>query len=342
MSLKASTLLESPDIYPLKFDGPNLVFVRMSRESYQNSIFTLPNRIIRDGADAWTIPFTEIMNMVEQSGKSTPSPNVIFQIAHCGSTLLSRALDHPGSSLVIREPFMLRQFSATLLPKNEVENNARKRALRTIMFLLGRRYEDNETVLIKANVPINYSIDEILENAASLKGVLLFSGFENYLVAVLKSEERCMWAKHVVRELANHIRSIQEFSGVDISSLDSAQSAAILWLSQIHIYNSAIENKQIKSLDSEQFYSNPQRVLRDTAEHLEININKKRLETITGSDLFTRHAKNPEMEYSEQQRQNDLSELSARFEDKIKQTKAWCEANNYKTNLSLPKEKTLN
>lgn len=341
MSLKASTLLESPDIYPLKFDGANLVFVRMSRDSYQQSIFTLPNRIIRDGPDAWTIPFSEVMNMVEQSGKTTPVPNIIFQIAHCGSTLLSRALDHPGSSLVIREPFVLRQFSASPPPKNEVESNARQRALRTIMYLLGRQYENDETVLIKANVPINYSIDDILENATSLKGVLLFSDFESYLVAVLKSEERCMWAKHVVRELGNHIQLISEFSNIDINSLDSAQSAAVLWLSQMHIYNSVISNDQMKSLDAEHFFTSSPDILRASAEHLEINLNNKSLETITNSDLFTHHAKNPEIAYSEDQRQSDQSELNARFEDNIKQTKEWCEANNHKTKLSFPKEKTL-
>ena len=97
--------------------------------------------------------------------------------------------------------------------------------------LLGRQYENDETVLLKANVPINFSLKEILESSSSLKGILLFSNFENYLVAVLKSEERCMWAKHVVRELANHIKSIQEFSDIGINSLDSAQSAAMLWLS---------------------------------------------------------------------------------------------------------------
>lgn len=33
----------------------------------------------------------------------------IFQMAHCGSTLLARALDDPGASLVLREPLSLRQ-----------------------------------------------------------------------------------------------------------------------------------------------------------------------------------------------------------------------------------------
>jgi len=336
MSLKASTLLESPDIYPLRFDGPNLVFVRMSRETYQQSIFTLPNRIVRVGDDAWSIPFTEVMSMIEQSGKKLTSPNVIFQIAHCGSTLLARALDKPESSLVIREPFVLRQFSATPLATNESEMQARSRALSAIWYLLSRRYSEQESVIIKANVPVNYSLNEIIEVAPEVKGVLLYSDFKDYLVSVLKSDDRCMWAKHVVNELATHIKATRGFEKLDINSLNSAQATAVLWLTQIRRYESISDNSDdMKGLKSDALFKQPKDALKFSSKHLMLDMNDHQLDSVLTSELFTHHAKTPEQQFSEAERQSELSSLHLKFENEINDTLTWCEKHNYETNARL-------
>ena len=331
MSLSARDILESPNYYPLRFDGENLLFVRMSRSSYQQSIFTLPNRIVRDGDSTWTVPFAELMDLVERSDQALEPPVFIFQIAHCGSTLLSQALDQPGDSLVIREPFTLRQFASMPAAEDAAGKNTRRRVLATLLYLYSRRYDMNEQVLIKANVPVNYALNEILELVAETKGILLYSEFEDYLLGVLKSHKRRMWAIHVVREAAARIRALKGFADVDFESLIPAQATAVLWLSQLNCYRAALENRSgstkpgLRTLNSSQLFQQPASTLQAAKTHLGINMSTADIERVVNSDLFKRHAKNPEQPFSEEQRLEGLRKLQIRYRDKIDNTLSWCD-----------------
>lgn len=338
MPLNAQTLLESPDYFPLKFEGENLVIVKMTRSSYRQSIFTLPNRIVTDGNEAWSIPFSQVVNIVEQSKLDLPSPSVIFQIAHCGSTLLSRALDQPQSSLVIRESFALRQYCASPLPVTQNALDARKRGLNALWTLLSRKYAANENVLLKSNVPVNYALTEINGYSPKLKGVLLYCSFSEYLVAALKSDQRRLWAKHVVREMAQKIQILDGFSMLAIESLSAAQATAVLWLSQIKYYQLAIgQNPELLALNSKQFFEHPENTLFACSKHLSLNINRADSKRIANGDLFSRHAKTPELSYTNQQRIEDLTQLQVRYKTEIEQTLNWCEQSGFDTRSDFTK-----
>lgn len=342
MPLNAQTLLESPDYFPLKFDGANLAFVKMTRSSYQQSIFTLPNRVVTDGNETWLIPFSEIVSVVEQSKLELPSPSVIFQIAHCGSTLLARALDQPKSSLVIREPFVLRQYCASSLPVERDALDARKRGLRVLWTLLSRKYTANENVLLKSNVPVNYALTEINDCSPKLKGVLLYCPFAEYLVATLKSDQRRAWAKHVVREMGQKIQALEDFSSLSIESLSAAQATAVLWLSQIQYYQLAIkQNPELLALDSTQLFEYPENTLLACSKHLSLNINAADSKRISSGDLFSHHAKTPELSYTNQQRIKDLTQFQVRYKKEIEQTSDWCDQSGFDTRCDFTKHSLI-
>ena len=107
MSLTLDDLFASPDHYLHSFEGDAAVFVPMDREAYRRSIFldgrTRPaaNRSMRLPAGA----------LVEPVRRPEPTGS-IFHVAHCGSTLLARALDRPSTNLVLREPLALRQLAS--------------------------------------------------------------------------------------------------------------------------------------------------------------------------------------------------------------------------------------
>jgi len=308
----------------------------MSRSSYQQSIFTLPNRIVTEGSQAWAVPLGEVVGLVESSDISFPSQGCIFQIAHCGSTLLSRALDYPSRSLVIRESFALRQFTATPPSANPSQNKDRQRALCALWHLLGRQYQSSEVVLLKANVPVNYSLPEIIEIAPGMSGILLYSTFESYLLAALKSVERRQWANYVVREMAPRIRSIAGFESIDFESLGDGQAAAVLWLSQIAMFEAAIKNNAaLRALCSDTLYTTPQQVLEASAKHLNISLVEPEIEQIVISDLFSRHAKMPEQEYSAEQRAIEDKQLTQQYQSEISEVKLWCEKGKFNTETSL-------
>ena len=336
MSLNAKTLLESPDYFPLRFEGANLQFVRMSRDSYAKSIFTLPKRIVTDGTDSWSIPFAEIMQLVESYPQKSALPGVIFQIAHCGSTLLSRALDRAGSSLVIRESFALRQFAATPVIQQAPAQLARQKALAALWHLLGRQYQSNERVVLKANLPVNFSINEILVHAPDTAAILLYCSFEDYLIAVLKAAERQAWAKHVVQEMAAKIRVLKGFEAIQFDALTGAQAAAVLWGAQIVCYRQALaRNQYLTALSSDTLFDNPKATIAAASRFLSVDLSESEVAEILAGDLFKQHAKLPQQSYSEAQRKQESNELRSKFAKELEEVTQWCQQ------LSLPTQADL-
>ena len=321
MQVTLEEVVSSAHYFPLKFEGANLVFVPMSRESFYASSFTMPSRIITDSDDAIAVPFAHVVAALKDRLASAQDASFIFQVAHCGSTLLSKALDWPGDSLGIREPYILRQFASSPSPQNDAQRASYSSALRTILYLLSRRLVESERVVIKANVPVNYILAEVLEARADLSGVFLRNGFEDYILAALKAPERQQWAQFVVREMASKISQMSTFRSIDFKSLDAAQSAAVLWLSQIH---SATRFEKLKLISSTDFFDNPKVVLKSVAENLAITHDETRISEVLEGDLFKRHAKITDRDYSEHDRENDFKGLLNVHSNQLEEVRQWC------------------
>src|SRR5438128_6215682 len=104
MALTLDDLFVSPDHYLHSFEGDSALFVPMDRGAYHRSIF-LDGRISPASDQSMHLPAAAL-----NAGAQAPArTGWIFHVAHCGSTLLARALDDPGSNLVLREPLALRQ-----------------------------------------------------------------------------------------------------------------------------------------------------------------------------------------------------------------------------------------
>ena len=339
MTLQVQQLLASPDIYPQRIEGADIVFVRMSRHSYQQSLFTDNNRIVTAGDDAWAVPLAEVVNIVEQSGSTNPAPAFIFQIAHCGSTLLSRAMDQPGKSLVIREPFVLRQLAAMAAPDGGDAGRSTpwSRGMASLLFLLGRQYDVAERVLVKANVPVNFVLSGIHRLSPDLAAIALYSELPDFLVAALKSDERRRWAQYVCRELSKGIGATTGLSGIDTSNLGAAESAAVLWFAQIEQFRAALAaNPEILPLQSEALFQHPGETLQQCASHLSIEMPAENIDQLVESDLFARHAKQPERAFSNDDRLSERERLRNQYQHEISEAVDWCKEVGLDENSTLP------
>ena len=70
------------------FDLDEVLFVPMDLAAYQRSIF-LDHRISPAGEGSWQVPLA----LLGPAEANPPQLGWIFHVAHCGSTLLARALD---------------------------------------------------------------------------------------------------------------------------------------------------------------------------------------------------------------------------------------------------------
>lgn len=315
-----------PDLYPVQIQQEQIYFARMSRNTYQQSIFTDPGRVVAAHPNPLMLTFTEAANMVNVAAKSLTPHAYIFHVAHCGSTLLSRAVDFPGKSLAIREPFPLRQlaveYSAMQATGQSIPSWDKK--LHLVLSLLGRRYEAAEYPIIKANVPVNFIVDKVLDLSSESKSIFLYSSLETFLLQALKSPKRRQWVARLMVELNGVLSQVKLRSYCDLSSLPTARAAAFLWFAQILQMNRALHNYPNScSLDCAAFYQSPLAVLRATYDFLDIKVDNNHLNQLIEGPLFTHHSKVPAIAYSEQDRRREADQLQKLLRVELDDAIAW-------------------
>jgi hypothetical protein len=300
MSLTLNDLQTSPDHYHHSFDGEDAVFVRMDRAAYHRSIF-LDGRISTSAGGSMRIPAEAL------TGELRPI-SWIFHIAHCGSTLLARALDRPESNLVLREPTALRQLG--------VAQDVRK--LSVVLAMLGKRYVLSAPTVVKANVPVNFILPQIIKTDTKARAVFLHSQLRDYLLAVLRTDGHRKWVRQVTDQFAFHLG--------DVAGLSDAQRAAALWLSQMRIFATAMRAMpNVRSLDSEVFFGDPKSVLKATAEHLDIKMGRDEMDRIVSGPLFSTSAKNPAFAFDNAQRLARRADFSVAIKSELDQAQRWVE-----------------
>ena len=320
MSITIDDLFANPDHYLFVFDGDDAVFREMDREAYARSIF-LDQRIQAASGRGAKVPIVPLLQHNHQRGGDAPDIGWIFHVAHCGSTLLARGIDRTDHSLVLREPAPLRQLAveAAQTFAGEAANEGWVEGLRLQLAMLGRRYKADAPVVVKANVPVNFIIPELMALQPQAKGVLLHFGLEDYLSAILRSDQHRDWIDMVTHELAPAIAI--EAGSVD--GLDTAEKAGALWLAQIRVYASALERwPQLRSLDAEVLFANPTATIAATATYFGIAPASE--EAIT--QLSAQYAKVPGAAFDNDARLARREEGRAAIAPEIARARVWVEA----------------
>jgi hypothetical protein len=300
-----------PDVFPLEFVKDRLDLVPMTRETYYRSIFTDRGRIVPAAGRGWQAGIDSILDEFERRGAPQAPLHFVFHVAHCGSTLLSRAMDIPGRSLVIREPFVLRQIGADKARSGAPPGPLWRRCLALSVALLGRRFSPDETVIVKANVPVNFLIDELMTLHAGSSGILLYASLERYLLAVLKTPMHRRWVDNVTSQLAAGIAAALAPEPIDLAALTTPERAASLWLAQMRNYRDALHrHARLRSLDCEQLFARPGDVLEAALEQAGAVADPCRIEEIVGGELFRRHAKDPGRPFDAGRREAEMEALA--------------------------------
>ncbi|UCC15064.1 MAG: hypothetical protein JSW21_03700 [Gammaproteobacteria bacterium] len=338
------TFFERPDVFPLEFGSRHLDLVPMTADSYRRSIFTDRGRIVGAARTGWRLDTAEVLAEFEHSGGRQYPVCYVFHIAHCGSTLLARALDIPERTLVIREPFVLRQLGGAAASEGDDKPNPSfwHRCLRLTAGLLGRRYAAEQPVIVKANVPVNFIIDELMALHEGSTGILLYAGVDDYVPAVLKTPRHRRWVRNVTGELAGGIHATQGLGDVRIDKLSDAQAAACLWLAQMRRFEYSLAHREsLRSLDCEELFSRPREVLSAALEFSSARVGQARVAEIASGDLFSRHAKDPSRPYDRDRRLRDMQRLSKQMAGEIEEARAWIQTNGVGSDLKLPLSQPL-
>ncbi len=263
-----SDIAASPDHYLHSFDGADGVIVAMDSAAYARSIF-LDARISPASEEALRVPAAALAEAAPRAQTTA----WIFHVAHCGSTLLARALEAMSGGLVLREPMALRQLAFAPDPAR----------LALVLAMLGRRYGGDAPTLVKANVPVNALLPAILAADPAAPALFLHLGLEDYALAVLRSPQHRGW----VHEMAARFADAPAGAG-------DAASLAALWLWQMRAFAAALDAMpQAATLNAERFYADPAATLAALAPRLGRPADGARIAQVVQGPLFSTYSKRP-------------------------------------------------
>lgn len=312
------TFFVRPDVFPLEFGNGRLDLVPMTPETYRRSIFTDRGRIVPAGSAGWQAGIDAVLGEFERRAVPQPAVHYIFHIAHCGSTLLSRAMDIPDRTLVVREPFILRQLGADAARTATPPAPLWRRCLNLGAALLGRRYSADQPVVVKANVPVNFIIDDLMTLNPSSSGVLLYAPLERYLLSVLKTPMHRRWVDNVTGQLAAGIAAELGAATADLSGLTTAERAGCLWFAQMRLYQGALaRHERLRSLDCERFFADPAATLTAGLRLAGDDPDEAAIAGIVDGDLFRRHAKDPGRAFDAGSREEEMKALAGQLAPEV-------------------------
>lgn len=301
MSLTFDEIFSSPDHYLHSFDDDQCVFVPMNRAAYCRSIF-LDGRIAPAGDGQMVLSVGALASRLPP-----PVPTSwIFHVAHCGSTLLARALDRPSGNLVLREPLALRQASV----------RSDETLTRLAAAMASKRYDSALPTVVKANVPVNFVLPQLLREGLSPKALMLYLDLKGYILAILRDARHREWLRGVTRQLSSRLG--------DLSGLPDAECAAALWLAQMRAFSDAIDSTpNARSLDAERFFAEPEITLRNVSGLLGVPMSASEARAIANGPLFTTYSKNPEIAFDNRARVERRTELERSLEPDIDAARRW-------------------
>lgn len=301
MALTFDDLFGSPDHFLQAFEHDHAVFVPMDRAAYHRSIF-LDHRISPAAEQRMALP---TVDLVARARAAAPTA-WIFHMAHCGSTLLARALDDPAASLVLREPLALRQSA--------IQRDPARLAL--VLAMLGKRYRGDAPTLVKANVPVNFVLPQIAAAQRDAPAILLYLPLRAYLLAILRDDNHRGWLRHVTTQLASYLG--------DWSALGDAERGAALWLAQVEAFTTALSAMpNARTLDAETLFDAPLPTLRAAAAHLGVPIAAETLETVVGGPLFSTYSKDPSVTFDNAARRTRAEAVAAAIAPELAVAEAW-------------------
>jgi len=321
--LDLQRLFNDPDQYLFSFEGEDAVFASMDRDAYHRSIFTDRRLSPKDGVTE-KIAVASLLNAQAKAGAKPCDIGYIFHIAHCGSTLLARALDLKDANLVCREPMALRQLGVQGAKRfgQPLAEPWRRRA-ELAATLLSRRYNQDGPVILKANVPANFIIEPLMQLRPEQPAIFLHFSLELYLLAILRSAGHAQWLDRVSKELQG---GIDGATGAAHPAQSPPTQAARLWLAQMSEYAKALEKyPNAVSLDAEAFFNQPRDVLAASFTRFGQPQTSAQIDSIVQSDLFTRYSKDPNMAYDNAARLSLQQALRRELGGALTEARRWIE-----------------
>lgn len=305
-----------------EFGNGTARFVQMNRESYARSIF-FDRRLQPAAPQSSQLPLQPLFAHLREMGFVPPRLGFIHHFAHSGSTLLARALEHPAN-LVIREPVHLRQLgvSAAAGALDLTSPAMIPDALAFSLTMLGKRFAENSTVIVKGNVPISLLAEPIATSDPNQPAILLYFPLEDYCAAVLRTPGHQGWVERVTGDIKLGGDPVVG----EIAGLTTAEKAAALWYSMIRRFERLLsKHPRMRSLNGDQLFDHPAETIAAASDLLSAGLTANEAQAVAEGPLLSSYSKNPSVAFDNKARRKLRAEAKAQLRTELAQARRWVE-----------------
>jgi hypothetical protein len=319
-------VISSPEWVPHTFDvqGANLTFVHVPRDARSDLMFLSDEHF---AGNYPKIAFPADAVAAQAASVETAPIHFIFHTSYCCSTLLAKALDVPGTSMVLKEPDVLINLANRLIRSDDPGNRQRAEL---VLKLLERPFDPNEAVIVKPTNFANRLVDTVLAQRPSSRAVLLYSDVETFLRSLLK---RGMFGRIFGRRLFTQLSgwSPMEFGyrPDELLQQTDVQIAALAWLMQIAHFDliaRAFGPQRVMVIDSANLLANPEAVLGEVQSLFGLGLDGDAISAIASGPVFSRHSKFADRDYDAASRAEEHEAASKVHSEELGMVVQWLQA----------------
>jgi len=289
--------------YDLNIQRGTFEFVEVTRASLSGRPF-LDKRFFHYNESFHSFPFLNVFKHFKTAERKSPPLNFLFHSAFCCSTLLAKCLDVEGKNLSLKEPMALVGLGGI---KNtffrEQDDDPRwKQFFDLAFFLLGRRFNKAEKILIKPSNSVNILIEDAAASKKTDKSLLLYGSLERFLVSVIHGgREREQNITALLHGMVGNFTRYLPKDLPDIITMSPLEKAVLLWGLQLENFKTVLGEggkSNFRTLDCDLFLEEPVETLDRVFEFLDIEVKPEKIEEIVASPVFLSHSKDPSIEFS--------------------------------------------
>lgn len=303
----------TPEFYPMKINFRRRViqFVRMSRESYRESVF-LDTRTRHLGKGTYEIKVDDLLLAASITCPEQPIIHYILHTTFCCSTLLARYFELLPYCFVLKEPILLTQLALTQSQSTTVWQETFDLVLR----LLTRTYSKGQCIVIKPHEPVNSLATKLLAHNHRATATFLGTSLRSFLLSVLKSQERRDWVRRRAVEIETAASTYPSLENIKARQLTDAHSIAYLWLVNRFLcrqFVSTLGSSRLLVLDGEHLVDSPVETLRAVASTASIPFDDQLLDWLASHPYMRNYSKDSRKPYDALTRHRELTELENRY-----------------------------
>ena len=324
-------LRTNPDSLLQNFDLVNhsALLVRVNEALYREASF-LDDRIFTPNMEGYWFPLDAVAETL--IGLAVPAPHYIFQVGHCGSTLISRLLAELPGNLPVREPITLLALAVVLReldkPPVRVSEEQWKQLLELTKRALSRTYRSGDRAIIKATSTAGNLVETLVQDPVTVPQMLLmYITMESLLATMLRSPDlresihadRLAWVTDFVR-----LTGRKDLRPMD---LNDAQQVVVKWLTLMLLFMRTVSAApaQAQLLNFDDFLKTPAEQLTAVAEHFRLKASADQVEQLISGHLMHSYSKIPTQTFDPNQREQELREARRLFHNEIQTGLRWAE-----------------